>query len=454
MTNIHRAIFIHLFWAWLLVSLAGGGLLYYLEMKRVDSNIIALAANEADTFSLQSPALTDQLNLLDIEGWRNRALSLAQQYFVVIALYNRSGEQLAEVVNPRYADIEHAINQHYHQFPRDGRRHFKRMSVDGKEVVQILVPIIREYTSVDGYLAGTFVVDQTTIERLNSNLLRSVINILLAIILTTVALYPIIVSLNKDVINFSTQLLRANIEMAATLGAAAAIRDSKTSTHNYRVTLYAIYLGETVGLTPEEMRRLILGAFLHDIGKIGISDTILLKPGPLESWEREIMRTHVELGLQIIRTSEWLIAGQEVVANHHELFNGNGYPRGLHGNEIPLIARIFSIVDVFDALSSDRPYKKALPLAHCIDLLRKEAGSHFEPELVDRFNEIATDIYTRLLALDESAMMDWLGKKSLFYFLPPSLKGLGTDIFSRHTDMLKTNRIAKRKKINGNFFTG
>ena len=128
-----------------------------------------------------------------------------------------------------------------------------------------------------------------------------------------------------------------------------------------------------------------------------------------------------------------------MVANHHEMFNGNGYPRGLYGTKIPLIARIFSIVDVFDALSSDRPYKKALPLAQCIAILHKEAGGHFEPELVDRFTEIAPDIYTRLLTMDEPAMMDWLGKKSLFYFLPHSLKGLGTEIFSRHTDKLKCN---------------
>ena len=138
MTNIHRAIFLHLFWAWLLVSLAGGGLLFYLEIKRVDSNIIALAANEADTFSSQTPSLTDQLSLFDMEGGQNRALSFTQEHFVVIALYNRSGEQLTEVVNPRYADIEQTMRQRYHQFPLDGRRHFEKMTVDGKVVVQIL----------------------------------------------------------------------------------------------------------------------------------------------------------------------------------------------------------------------------------------------------------------------------------------------------------------------------
>ena len=187
------------------------------------------------------------------------------------------------------------------------------------------------------------------------------------------------------------------------------------------------------------MRSLILGAFRHDIGKIGISDTILLKPGPLTEEENMAMRSHVDLGMHIIRTSKWLSAGQEVVANHHERYNGKGYPRGLSGMGIPLNARVFSIVDVFDALSSDRPYKHAFPLAQCMTMLQNEAGNHFDPTLVDRFAKIAVDIYTRLLAMDESAMLDWLGKKSLFYFLPHSLKGLGVEIFSQHKDM--RNRI-------------
>ncbi len=443
MTNIHRAIFFRLFWAWLLVSLVVGGLLFYLETKRIDTSVIALAANESDTFSSQVPSLVDQFTLFDIEEWQNRALSFIRKNFIVIILYNRSGEQLTKTVNPVYTAIEQKVQQQYHRFPLDGGRYFEKMVVDGKVVVQILIPIVREYKRIDGYLSGAFVVDQAIIERLRRNLVRNVTSILLAIVLTTLALYPIIVALNRDVLNFSTQLLHANLEMAVALGAAVAIRDSKTNEHNYRVTLYSIYLGEATGLTSEEMRTLILGAFLHDIGKIGISDTILLKPGPLDEAERTVMRTHVDLGMHIIRTSEWLSAGQDVVANHHEWYNGKGYPRGLSGTEIPLNARIFSVVDVFDALSSDRPYKQALPFTQCMTMLQQEAGGHFDPKLLDRFAEIAADIYTRLLSMDESAMMDWLGKKALFYFLPHSLKDLSPDIFSRHKEKFKHNSIVK-----------
>jgi len=432
MTNIHRAIFLRLFWAWLLVSLVGGGLLFYIEIKRIDASIIALAASETDAFSSQPPSLGDQFSLFDLEKWQSRALSFVQKNFIVIALHNHSGEQISKVENSDYSGIEQKVRSRYPRFPLDGRRHFERMTIGGKVVVQIQVPVTQEQVGVNGYLSGIIVVDQAAVERLNSNLVRSVVSILLAIILTTLVLYPIIVALNRDVLSFSTQLLHANIEMAASLGAAIAIRDSVTSEHNYRVTLYAIYLGESFELAPEEMRRLVLGAFLHDIGKIGISDTILLKTGPLAKEEYAVMQTHVDLGMRIIRTSKWLSAGEEVVANHHERFDGTGYPCGLSGTEIPLNARIFTIADVFDALSSDRPYRLALPLAQCLAKLKHEAGGHFDPVLVERFTEIVFDIYIRLQAIDESTMMDWLARKSLYYFIPHSLKGLGTDIFSRH----------------------
>jgi len=430
MTAIHRSIFLHLFWVWFSVSLVGGGLLFFLEIKRIDSSMVALAVNEADSFSYQLHLPPDHPGLFKREEWRTQALSAAQKHYVAIAIYDQLGNQRTKIVNPRYADLEKTMRPHDRHFPLDGLRHVEKTTVGDQVIVQLLIPISQKQTPFTGYLSGSFVIDQATIDRLHSNLVWNLINLLLAISITTVALYPIIISLNKDVIKFSTQLLHANIEMAAALGAAIAIRDSKTHAHNYRVTLYAIHLGERVGLEPEAMRRLILGAFLHDIGKIGISDTILLKPGRLEEDEYMIMRTHVELGLQIIRISEWLSAGQEVVANHHERFDGHGYPRGLCGTEIPILARIFAIVDVFDALSSERPYKKAFPLNQCMEILNKEAGVHFDPELVEIFTEEVAPIYNRLFAMDESAMINWLEDKSLFYFLPHSLKGLKKEIFT------------------------
>ena len=166
------------------------------------------------------------------------------------------------------------------------------------------------------------------------------------------SLYPVIITLSRRVIRFSDQVTKGNLEIVTVLGAAIAKRDSNTGSHNYRVTLYAIRLGEAVGTDKVDMRALILGAFLHDVGKIGIRDDILLKPTELNDEEVAIMHTHVQLGIGIIQTSEWLHATHDVIKYHHEKYDGSGYMKGLRGEEIPLEARIFAIVDVFDALTS------------------------------------------------------------------------------------------------------
>ncbi len=132
------------------------------------------------------------------------------------------------------------------------------------------------------------------------------------------------------------------------------------------------------------------------MGKIGIADSILLKPAALSADELEIMRTHVALGEDIVSSSGWLGAAREVVAGHHEQWTGNGYPRRLAGQDIPLVARIFAIADVFDALSSQRPYKKALPFPEVMSILRMESGRHFDPDIFRVFERVADEISTHL----------------------------------------------------------
>ena len=135
---------------------------------------------------------------------------------------------------------------------------------------------------------------------------------------------------------------------------------------------------------------------MHDVGKIGISDNILLKPGKLSDEEFDVMRTHVELGVQIIGASVWLQAARPIIECHHEKYNGSGYPRRLPGEEIPLVARIFAIVDVFDALTSHRPYKEPWPFEKAMAILEKDAGSHFDPHLVHAFKSIAAALHDEI----------------------------------------------------------
>jgi len=202
-------------------------------------------------------------------------------------------------------------------------------------------------------------------------------------------------------VDFSVQLLEANLETLETLGNAIAQRDSDTNAHNYRVTILCARIGEEVGLTAATMRALIKGAFLHDVGKIGIPDRILLKPGRLDPEEFDVMKTHVEQGQEIVRRSSWLQDALRVVLYHHEKVAGEGYPNGVAGEEIPVTARIFAIADVFDALTSKRPYKDPLTFEQAMETLQEGRGVHFDAALLDVFSRIARPLYERLGGKDE-----------------------------------------------------
>ena len=157
---------------------------------------------------------------------------------------------------------------------------------------------------------------------------------------------------------FDHEMLKANIETLRILGRAIAKRDHETGSHDSRVTLYAVRLAEAAGVDNQTIRHLVVGAFVHDVGKIAVPDHILGKAGPLSPEEWEVMKSHVTMGVDILARCQgcgWMQEAIEVVRFHHERFDGSGYPSGIAGRQIPLNARIFAIVDVFDALTSPRP---------------------------------------------------------------------------------------------------
>ena len=149
------------------------------------------------------------------------------------------------------------------------------------------------------------------------------------------------------------------------------------------------------GLPAAEMRLLLKGAFLHDVGKLGIRDAILLKPGRLDPAEFGEMKRHVDHGLDIIARSSWLKDAVSVVGHHHEKWDGSGYGSGLKGDQIPLAARIFAVADVFDALTSRRPYKEPLPVEEALAILEQGRGAHFDPGVLDLFAPLARPLHQR-----------------------------------------------------------
>ncbi len=173
----------------------------------------------------------------------------------------------------------------------------------------------------------------------------------------------------------------------ALLGLAEAIeaKDAYTKGHCGRVAGYTMHLAQAAGYPAEEMETLEFASFLHDIGKIGVRDAVLLKPGPLDEEEWKHMRIHPVVGDTIASQIEMLKPMRPAIRNHHERWDGKGYPDGLAALAIPLSARMVCITDAFDAMITDRPYKKALPYEECLRLLRKGAGAQFDPDLVELF---------------------------------------------------------------------
>ena len=163
------------------------------------------------------------------------------------------------------------------------------------------------------------------------------------------------------------------------------LRDRETEGHTQRVTELTIKVAGTLGFSEEELTHIRRGALLHDMGKMAIPDDILQKPGPLNEVEWERMRRHPMYAYDMLSPIAYLLPSLDIPFCHHERWDGSGYPRGLKGEEIPLVARLFSIVDVWDALSSDRPYRKKMPRWEVVSYLREKSGILFDPKLVDIF---------------------------------------------------------------------
>lgn len=204
--------------------------------------------------------------------------------------------------------------------------------------------------------------------------------------------------LQDEVEKATLRLRESEQEILQMLGKSAEYKDPETNAHTQRVAHYCKLLARVYGLDESLQDVIFYASPFHDLGKIGIPDSILLKPGKLDEDEFLIMKKHCQIGYEILKgsKSKYLKAGGVIAYNHHEKYDGSGYPNGLSGESIPIFGRITSIADVFDALTSSRPYKNAWKIEEAFALLEKEKGLHFDPKLVDLFIEnkdAVIDIY-------------------------------------------------------------
>lgn len=370
----------------------------WLATENAEEEVVALAVEESHRF-------LRHFNAIDLAGAdaalraHEAAKTIAGGIFDIAEIYDQRGRMVAEAATEDGEEIES-------QLPKHGKPDYATGSYeslplpDQRWVLRVFVPLrdraAGEAAPITGYLEGVRVVPAWQREQIRHAALGAALLAALAALLCGAVIYPIVVRLSVDNERKAQEVLDSHISMMEALGRAIAKRDSDTGAHNYRVAWMAARIGEVLGLSGSPMQALIAGSFLHDVGKIGIPDAILLKPGRLDDVEMETMRTHVALGEEIVRGMGWLDGAHEVVAAHHEKWDGGGYPRRLAGTDIPLSARIFAVADVFDALSSKRPYKEPMPFEQVMAILRKEGGRHFDPDVIAAFETVAADIREQL----------------------------------------------------------
>lgn len=416
--SIHRLVLPRLVLVWLLLSIVFGGAVYWLGMRHIDDKVVDLILRESRIFTPQDMAFLLNPGPGINEVLMGKAELLVNRHFSLIEIYDPRKNHVATAHRPGSVRLEQELERRHHSFPLDAALHYERFVIDGENYLQILLPLRTGAGKLAGYLEGVYHIDAQTLSDIRGQVYHT---LMLVILMTSIVLYPVILLLNRQLLRFSRETLRDNVKLMEVLGSAVAVRDGDTHAHNYRVTLYAIHLAEARKLPAEVIRNLIAGAFLHDVGKIGISDAILRKPNGLTPEEFSVMRNHVRLGLDIVSKANWLKGALDVIEFHHEKYDGTGYLRGLKAVEIPLNARIFAIVDVFDALTSRRPYKEPFSLERSLVMLRERKGKDFDPVLLEAFEALAPGLYEKFARADNAYLESVLMERVERYFIEARL---------------------------------
>lgn len=415
--NIHRSLILRLLAAWLSISLLIGGIMFIMKMRDVDEFVKKLTFNETRALIDDKKDYINSTNPKDLATLKKMmAEHIMKGHFVLVELYDKSKNRIVDFDAKGSEDVENYIEKHKETHVLTYEVRYNRFYFEKNIYIQIFLPLYDKQSNLIGHFEGVYMVDAKTTKDITRSIVISLLNVVAAMLAITIVLYPIILSMDQDLIKLSRDLSEANVGMLETLGSAVAKRDSDTNAHNYRVTLYAVELAEALGLDAGDIMSLIKGSFLHDIGKIAISDNILLKPGKLTDEEFSVMKTHVRHGYDIISKYNWLKDAGDIVKYHHEKYNGTGYMSGLKGGEIPLNARIFAIVDVFDALTSKRPYKEPFGYEKTMQIIEEGIGSHFDPQIAETFKKMAGELYDTTSTGEETFLENTLHKFVKKYF--------------------------------------
>lgn len=409
-TNINKIIFRNLILGGITISVLVGITVHLVEHNRINDYAEKLALRESIKYSEYYNDFYHNPSNSSLQTLRKVIQNtLDHNLFILIEIYDDNSNRIIResLKDKDINEIKHDLDSKFPEFIMAEEIAHKIASINGQLYIKVMSPIQdKNKDKIIGHFEGVYHVSDDKIVEIRNKAFLSVFQSVLIVLATTFLLYPVILQLKKKLSIRSYALLESNINTIKSLGSAIAKRDSDTNSHNFRVTIYSVKLAEKLELNKSQIQALIKGAFLHDIGKIGISDTILLKPGKLTQDEFEIVKQHVVLGVEILENNKWLKDAIDVVLYHHEKFDGSGYIHGLTSKDIPVNAKIFAIADVFDALTSSRPYKKAFSLDKSLEILKSDAGSHFEPRLVSEFEQIAKELYIEISNLENERVLN------------------------------------------------
>jgi HD-GYP domain-containing protein (c-di-GMP phosphodiesterase class II) len=436
--TFHHHLAIRVALAGLIIALCFGGLTWYRQRTQVIDDVLERVIAGTRLFNQRIGYLTARPGWPDpaaVQAELDRFLRSAPRasneragQFIYVGIFDRRSGLLASYTDETYPHIEalQARREELKKALQSARSDFYRTyRLDGIPYILTATPLSGGGLQTIGYVLSIFAVSEKALQEAYGTIRRTVFSVFGIVLLTTLLIYPSILILTRRLSKLTRNLLDANLETLQVLGSAIAKRDSDTDAHNYRVTLYAVRTAEVLALDTQTIQSLIKGAFLHDVGKIGVRDNILLKPGRLDEREFALMKQHVPHGLDIVNRSRWLEDAVDVVGYHHEKFAGEGYEQGLRGEDIPITARIFAVADVFDALTSKRPYKEPFSFEETMDILEEGRRTHFDPRVLDAFISVARELYEELAGREDEGLREGLGVVIKRYFSPEVAVHLG-----------------------------
>lgn len=398
----------------LVIGVAAGYAAYAYETYRLEQISLAHALNGAKHFETRAMELS--LDGRSSESHAALRELLDTKEFIGIRVFSSDKAVINETWAVVPAALASAINTVSHDWPPANASHSQWLEAGGERYIQTLLSLQTPDGKQSGFLESISRLDEQVIKAQQDQIRTSVAVAVFAVLGTVLFIYPLLLAMMLRSVKLAGDLVASNLSLLQSLGNAIAKRDSDTDAHNYRVTIYAVSLAEAMGLPHEEISSLVAGAFLHDVGKIGIPDRILLKPGKLSDEEFEIMKTHVHLGVDIVTDNTWLKDASLTIRHHHERFDGTGYPDGLQGDAIPRVARIFAVVDVFDALTSARPYKQPWSFDAALAHIEQQVGHHFDGQIVETFRSIVSRLHSTTLDASEVELHNQLQQMLQKYF--------------------------------------